>query len=81
MALCMAYASGIYVLKIGAPVDLFIFFFLTLQVPFCWDLQNDLVHGWGLDFALRRCVEVLTISAYLSFFSLYYLNLFLDMHD
>lgn len=20
--------------------------------------QNDLVHGWGLDFALRRCVEV-----------------------
>lgn len=21
-------------------------------------LQNDLVHGWGLDFALRRCVEV-----------------------
>lgn len=23
-------------------------------------LQNDLVHGWGLDFALRRCVEVTT---------------------
>lgn len=23
-------------------------------------LQNDLVHGWGLDFALRRCVEVRT---------------------
>lgn len=21
-------------------------------------LQNDLVHGWGLDFALRRCVDV-----------------------
>ncbi|CAI0397887.1 unnamed protein product [Linum tenue] len=21
-------------------------------------IQNDLVHGWGLDFALRRCVEV-----------------------
>lgn len=20
--------------------------------------QNDLVHGWGLDFALRKCVEV-----------------------
>uniref|UniRef100_F6HVQ0 Uncharacterized protein n=1 Tax=Vitis vinifera TaxID=29760 RepID=F6HVQ0_VITVI len=20
-------------------------------------LQNDLVHGWGLNFALRRCVE------------------------
>lgn len=22
-----------------------------------WVLQNDLVHGWGLDFALRKCVE------------------------
>ncbi|XP_035816162.1 uncharacterized protein [Zea mays] len=21
-------------------------------------IQNDLVHGWGLDFALRKCVEV-----------------------
>jgi hypothetical protein len=21
-------------------------------------VQNDLVHGWGLDFALRKCVEV-----------------------
>lgn len=21
-------------------------------------LQNDLIHGWGLDFALRRCVDV-----------------------
>ncbi|MCI36482.1 hypothetical protein A2U01_0057705, partial [Trifolium medium] len=20
-------------------------------------IQNDLVHGWGLDFALRKCVE------------------------
>lgn len=33
---------------------------------YCWSvstnqfacLQNDLVHGWGLDFALRRCVDV-----------------------
>ncbi|KAK8649585.1 hypothetical protein V6N13_139256 [Hibiscus sabdariffa] len=23
-------------------------------------IQNDLVHGWGLDFALRRCVEDIT---------------------
>ena len=23
-------------------------------------LQNDLIHGWGLDFALRKCVEVRT---------------------
>jgi len=22
-------------------------------------IQNDLVHGWGLDFALQRCVEEL----------------------
>lgn len=22
-------------------------------------MQNDLVHGWGLDFALRKCVEVI----------------------
>ncbi|KHG05559.1 hypothetical protein F383_07401 [Gossypium arboreum] len=24
------------------------------------DQENDLVHGWGLDFALRRCVEGVT---------------------
>jgi len=23
-------------------------------------IQNDLIHGWGLDFALRKCVEVRT---------------------
>ena len=27
-------------------------------------LQNDLVHGWGLDFALRRCVEVSSLCLY-----------------
>ncbi|KAL3723070.1 hypothetical protein ACJRO7_035279 [Eucalyptus globulus] len=25
-------------------------------------IQNDLVHGWGLDFALRKCVEVRNFS-------------------
>ncbi|RID53516.1 hypothetical protein BRARA_G00902 [Brassica rapa] len=25
-------------------------------------IQNDLVHGWGLDFALRRCVEKIKIN-------------------
>jgi hypothetical protein len=25
-------------------------------------LQNDLVHGWGLDFSLQRCVEVCMLS-------------------
>ncbi|KAG8387660.1 hypothetical protein BUALT_Bualt02G0044500 [Buddleja alternifolia] len=30
-------------------------------------IQNDLVHGWGLDFALRRCVDVsLSLSFSLS---------------
>ncbi|KAG8371314.1 hypothetical protein BUALT_Bualt13G0074800 [Buddleja alternifolia] len=30
-------------------------------------IQNDLVHGWGLDFALRRCVDVsLSLSLSLS---------------
>lgn len=24
-------------------------------------LQNDLVHGWGIDFALRKCVEVIAL--------------------
>jgi hypothetical protein len=27
-------------------------------------LQNDLVHGWGLDFALRKCVEVLFVCSF-----------------
>jgi Protein of unknown function (DUF707) len=25
-------------------------------------MQNDLVHGWGLDFALRKCVEVYSLN-------------------
>ncbi|RVX05729.1 hypothetical protein CK203_027377 [Vitis vinifera] len=41
-------------------------------------LQNDQVHGWGLDFALRRCVEVLTYVCLLLIL-LYYL--FVSMHD
>ncbi|KAJ7981010.1 Lysine ketoglutarate reductase trans-splicing protein (DUF707) [Quillaja saponaria] len=40
--------------------------FVEIMAPvFSWEawhcvwhmIQNDLVHGWGLDFALRRCVE------------------------
>lgn len=27
-------------------------------------LQNDLVHGWGLDFALRKCVDVCYSCSY-----------------
>lgn len=32
---------------------------LILTSLYC---QNDLVHGWGLDFALRKCVEVSLIT-------------------
>lgn len=30
-------------------------------------LQNEFVHGWGLDFAFRKCVEVVT-SGYFSYY-------------
>ncbi|EOA36443.1 hypothetical protein CARUB_v10010995mg, partial [Capsella rubella] len=30
---------------------------VTLKIYSLFLVQNDLVHGWGLDFALRRCVE------------------------
>lgn len=39
-----------------------------IRYTFVMCMQNDLVHGWGLDFALRRCVEV----NYFSFFGLYF---------
>ncbi|KAE9463447.1 hypothetical protein C3L33_04661, partial [Rhododendron williamsianum] len=29
-------------------------------------IQNDLVHGWGLDFALRRCVEVVVSPLFIA---------------
>ena len=80
MAVCVAYASGIYILKFRiskfsvAPVDLL----LSSLSVFLWELQNDLVHGWGLDFALRRCVEVLTYVCLLLIL-LYYL--FVSMHN
>lgn len=32
--------------------------FPCVGYKFFFEMQNDLVHGWGLDFALRRCVEV-----------------------
>ncbi|PWZ18079.1 hypothetical protein Zm00014a_042332 [Zea mays] len=28
-------------------------------------IQNDLVHGWGLDFALRKCVEIANVREWL----------------
>jgi len=52
MALCIAYDSGGVVL----PTVLLASFEVCILIN-CF-LQNDLVHGWGLDFALRKCVEV-----------------------
>lgn len=38
-------------------------------------MQNDLVHGWGLDFALRKCVEVFHLPPILfGFFVYFFLN-------
>lgn len=58
MALCMAHDSGMEESDVSSifildPWVLLLFF--KIWMP---SLQNDLVHGWGLDFALRRCVEV-----------------------
>ncbi|RRT79085.1 hypothetical protein B296_00000263 [Ensete ventricosum] len=52
MALCMAHDSGrvhLHCFMSCTPL------FAIPQVPLL--MQNDLVHGWGLDFALRKCVE------------------------
>ena len=71
MALCVAYDSGValclnfltnltscsYYVWLNHAGALSLFQFL---------LQNDLVHGWGLDFALRRCVEV-RLCSYLNY--------------
>jgi hypothetical protein len=52
MALCLAYDSGELTLQSKSLVCLKWYAYTMLYV------QNDLVHGWGLDFALRKCVEV-----------------------
>jgi len=52
MALCMAYDSGEVTLHAKSLVCL-----KWSMLTHCF-VQNDLVHGWGLDFALRKCVEV-----------------------
>lgn len=56
MALCMAYDSG----GVVSPTVLLTSFEACI-LTYCF-LQNDLVHGWGLDFALRKCVEVYSSS-------------------
>ncbi|KAI3719072.1 hypothetical protein L6452_19962 [Arctium lappa] len=47
-------------------VSVAFFLFMAIMAPvFSWNawrcvwymIQNNLVHGWGLDFALRRCLE------------------------
>ena len=55
MAMRMAYDSGMSV----SLVSSFVSGLSPSFIHWCssW-MQNDLVHGWGLDFALRKCVEV-----------------------
>jgi hypothetical protein len=54
MALRVAYDSGGVSFR---SLSYLCLFGIVCLHTFC--LQNDLVHGWGLDFALRKCVEVL----------------------
>lgn len=62
MELCLAHDSGTNYNQLqlnsrkldlhNFPKKFTIFYFIFLI------FQNDLVHGWGLDFAFWRCVEV-----------------------
>lgn len=50
-----------YMLQVWTNILLFVILSCLLhpiKVALLWELQNDLVHGWGLDFALRKCVYV-----------------------
>ncbi|KAF3339869.1 protein FAR1-RELATED SEQUENCE 7-like protein [Carex littledalei] len=40
---------------------------LEPQIQRLSDEQNDLVHGWGLDFTLRKCVEMDGDDSYIGF--------------
>jgi len=82
LALCVAYDTGIQCSS-GA------FVLIIFSVTTCFTdlhtlgsvLQNDLVHGWGLDFALRRCVEVINYDSFLDkgWFCLYGMGDFLSI--
>lgn len=59
VAMCLAYDSGTY----ESDGEWYSFFQCKACVRHWTDsstgtLQNDLVHGWGLDFALHKCLEV-----------------------
>lgn len=56
----MAYDSGIEGVLMLFNFNI-AFLGILILLFFLGNLQNDLVHGWGLDFALRKCVEVSTV--------------------
>ena len=61
MALCMAHVTGSWLFC----VYFCCFHYIINSCLTCFSyatMQNDLIHGWGLDFALRRCVEVSSLS-------------------
>lgn len=73
-----------HMLQVTWAYSAFVPSFFNFNLPFpslilkCGDLQNDLVHGWGLDFALQRCVEVCDLHFdFVSFFSNLHLSTFL----
>lgn len=56
----MAHDTGMWALPLSHP---FRFWWSDFTVVDCGlPVQNDLVHGWGLDFALGKCVEVMTLN-------------------
>ncbi|KVI00192.1 hypothetical protein Ccrd_021565 [Cynara cardunculus var. scolymus] len=51
LAVHVVYDSVQYILSMGSFAN------NNANFGFIMHMKNDLVHGWGLDFALRRCVE------------------------
>lgn len=74
MALCLAYDSGknchSNLIQSRSLVEWLSCIILTSvpEITLLCESQNDLVHGWGLDFALRKCVEVRDTSSSFEFF-------------
>ena len=54
MELCLESNSGIIFNKLIAKE----LCYRNLLINLLFNYQNDLVHGWGIDFAFWRCVKV-----------------------
>lgn len=82
MEVCVAFDSGKQFLLCITNIIIFSVFGVRVDYPrklstsafstsyYGKFLQNDLVHGWGLDFALQKCVEVrlMNINSWSFFF-------------